>query len=44
MHVTFTAAVGATARQPDAARQLMAFLTGPTAAPVIRTQGMEPVR
>jgi molybdate transport system substrate-binding protein len=43
-YVTFTAAVGASARQPDAARQLIAFLTGPMAAPVIRTQGMEPVR
>jgi molybdate transport system substrate-binding protein len=43
-YITFTAGVGTNARAPDAARQLIAFLTGPTAIPVIRAQGMEPVR
>ncbi len=43
-YVTFTAGVSASAKRPDAARQLIAFLTGPTAVPVIRTQGMEAVR
>jgi molybdate transport system substrate-binding protein len=41
-YLTFTAGVGAASRVPDAARELIAFLTGPTAAPVIRKQGMEP--
>jgi hypothetical protein len=27
---------------PDAAKQLIKFLTGPTAIPVIKAQGMEP--
>ena len=40
--VVFTAGVSANSRAPDAARQLIKFLTGPTAIPVIRAQGMEP--
>jgi molybdate transport system substrate-binding protein len=42
-YVTFTAAVHARFSAPDAARQLIGFLTGPGATPVIRAQGMEPV-
>jgi molybdate transport system substrate-binding protein len=37
-----TAGVGATARQPDAARALIKHLTTPEAAAVIRAKGMEP--
>jgi molybdate transport system substrate-binding protein len=40
--VTFTAGVSAHSKAPDAARQLIKFLRGPTATPVIRSQGMEP--
>lgn len=39
---TFSAAVCATARQPDAARQLIAFLASPEAAEAKRRQGMDP--
>jgi molybdate transport system substrate-binding protein len=42
--IVFTAGVSARARSPDAARELIRFLTGPTAIPVIRAQGMEPAR
>ena len=41
-YVVFTAGVGANSKVPDAAKQLIKFLTGPTAIPVIKTQGMEP--
>ena len=39
---TFTAAVGAAAGQPEAARALIAFLASPAAAEVKRRHGMEP--
>ena len=39
---TFSAAVGARARQPDAARELLAFLASPAADGAKRRQGMEP--
>ena len=42
-HVMFTAGVSANSKMPDAARELIRFLTGPTAIPVIKIQGMEPV-
>jgi molybdate transport system substrate-binding protein len=42
-YVMFTAGVSANSRVLDAARQLIKFLTGPTAIPVIKAQGMEPV-
>ena len=42
-YVTFTGAVSATSKTPEAARQLITFLTGATARPVMRKQGMEPV-
>jgi len=41
-YVVFTGAIATTSRAPEAARELMKFLTGATAAPVIRAQGMEP--
>jgi len=41
-YVTFTAGISARAHVPGAATQLITFLKGPTATPVIRAQGMEP--
>ena len=41
-YVTFVAGVSSTSRVPKAAHQLMKFLTGPTAIPVLKAQGMEP--
>jgi molybdate transport system substrate-binding protein len=43
-YVAFVAAVGASSKAPEAATQLIEFLTGPSAVPVIRAQGMEPER
>jgi molybdate transport system substrate-binding protein len=42
-YVVFTAGVSATSKAPAAADQLMRFLSGPIAVPVIRAQGMEPL-
>ncbi|MGP0089720.1 MAG: molybdate ABC transporter substrate-binding protein [Xanthobacteraceae bacterium] len=41
-YVSFVAAVGSNSHSPDVARELIRFLTGPVAAPVIKSQGMEP--
>ena len=41
-YVAFTAGISANSRAPEAARDLIKFLTGPVAAPVIKAQGMEP--
>jgi molybdate transport system substrate-binding protein len=41
-YVAFTAGIGAHSREPKGARDLIDFLTGPIATPVIREQGMEP--
>jgi molybdate transport system substrate-binding protein len=41
-YISFVGAVGSNSHAPDAARQLIRFLTGPVAAPVIKSQGMEP--
>ncbi len=41
-YVAFTAGVSASSRAPEAGRDLIKFLTGPVAAPVIKAQGMEP--
>src|SRR3990172_4457825 len=38
----FSAGLHVAAKQPDAARALVRFLTAPAAAPVIRKKGMEP--
>jgi molybdate transport system substrate-binding protein len=40
-YVVFAAGVGARSSEPEAARALIAFLTGPATAPVIAAQGME---
>ena len=42
IYIPFDGAVSATSNAPDAARALLKFLTGPTAIPVIKAQGMEP--
>ena len=39
---TFSAGIGARARQPDAVHALLAFLASPAAADVKRQEGMEP--
>jgi molybdate transport system substrate-binding protein len=39
---TFSAAVGAAARQPGAARALLAFLSSPAAEDAKRRHGMDP--
>jgi molybdate transport system substrate-binding protein len=39
---TFSAGLCVGAKEPDAARELVRFLTAPAAAPVIRKKGMEP--
>ena len=41
-YVVFTAAVSATAKEPEAAKALIRFLTAPAALPVIKAKGMEP--
>jgi molybdate transport system substrate-binding protein len=41
-YTVFVGGISANSKAPDAARALLQFLTGPTAAPVIRSQGMEP--
>ena len=41
-YVTFAAGVSANSKVRDPATQLVRFLTGPTAIPVIRAQGMQP--
>jgi molybdate transport system substrate-binding protein len=41
-YVAFTAGISANSREPEAARDLIKFLTGPIATPVIWAQGMEP--
>jgi molybdate transport system substrate-binding protein len=39
---TFSAALAATCRQPEAARALLAYMASPAAAEAKRRQGMEP--
>ena len=41
-HTVFAAGVGTNSQAPDGSKDLIAFLTSPTAIPVIRAQGMEP--
>jgi molybdate transport system substrate-binding protein len=41
-YVSFTAGISANSKAPDAAKQLIQFLTGPAAVAAIRAQGMEP--
>lgn len=42
-YITFTGGISANSHAPNVARDLFRFLTGPTAIPVIKSQGMEPV-
>jgi molybdate transport system substrate-binding protein len=42
VYTAFEGAVSANSKAPDAARALIKFLTGTTAIPVIKAQGMEP--
>jgi molybdate transport system substrate-binding protein len=41
-YISFVGDVGSSAHAPDVARELIRFLTGPIAVPVIKSQGMEP--
>jgi molybdate transport system substrate-binding protein len=41
-YLEFVGGVSAHAKAPSAARELLRFLTGPIARPVIESQGMEP--
>ncbi len=41
-YVAFAAGISANPKAPEAARDLIKFLTGPIATPVIKAQGMEP--
>jgi molybdate transport system substrate-binding protein len=41
-YVSFSGAVSASAKNPDAAGALIKFLAGPSALPVIKARGMEP--
>ena len=43
-YITFSAGVSTASPEPNAAKELIRFLGGPTALPVIRAQGMEPAR
>ena len=40
--VLFTAAVSTKAAAPDVAMELIKLVTGPAAAPVVKSKGMEP--
>jgi molybdate transport system substrate-binding protein len=41
-YINFVAGISANSKVPDAARDLIKYLTGPAAIPVIKSQGMEP--
>ena len=38
----FTAGIGATSKEPEAAKSLIQFLTGPVARPVFSAKGFQP--
>ena len=42
LYTIFVIAVGSDAKQPDAAKALIRFLTAPAAVPVLRAKGLEP--
>jgi molybdate transport system substrate-binding protein len=42
-YINFSAGVGTAAKEPDAAKVLIKFLTAPAAVPVLKAKGMEPV-
>lgn len=41
-YIVFTAAVGTNAKEPDGAKELIRYLTGPEATSVIKAKGLEP--
>ena len=41
-YINFAAGVGSAAKDPDAAKALIKFLTAPAAVPVFKAKGMEP--
>ena len=42
-YVGYTAGIGATAKEGEAGKALINFLKGPTAVPVLKAKGMEPI-
>jgi molybdate transport system substrate-binding protein len=42
--IGFAAALGAAAKEPDAAKELIRFLSAPEAAPILRAKGVTPAR
>jgi molybdate transport system substrate-binding protein len=44
LNTMFSAGVGTAAKEPQAAKALISFLTGPAAAPVIKSKGLEPAQ
>ena len=42
-YVVYTAGVSAAAKEPDAAKALLAYLTTPAARAVMKAKGLEPV-
>jgi molybdate transport system substrate-binding protein len=40
--ITFSGAISSAAKEPAASKTLLRFLTGPTAAPIIKSKGYEP--
>jgi len=44
LHTVFPAGLGAGARQPEAAKALIAFLTAPPAAAVFKAKGLDPAK
>jgi len=42
-YIVFTAGVGADVTDPRPAQELITFLTAPSAVPVLKAQGLEPV-
>ena len=42
LYTVFAIAVGSDAKQPDAAKALIRFLTAPAAVPVLKAKGLDP--
>jgi ABC-type molybdate transport system substrate-binding protein len=42
LYIRFAAGVGTNAKEAEAAKALIKFLTAPAAVPVIKAKGMEP--
>ena len=41
-YIQFVAGISADSKAPDAARELLKFLNGPVAIPILKSQGLEP--